>query len=252
MVSPRPSILDAARAHAEALFGPGACEPRGVSQICAAVRVQGGPLHVLAIGPHAPKSEQDFFALNLARARSDALLTSSQNLRCEPMLSHRLQGTYVAELEALRAALHKSAPPVCAILSASGNLPREHVAYADGTPKLVLTTREGAKNALNHWREPPFSVVALPELSPRIALSWLTERYPSVSVEAGPRTTGPLYAAPPCIDELLLSRYEGALVPEALGGALPDDATLFHGLTLSHRSEREEESGHWIFERWLR
>ncbi len=246
------AATDEARALAEALYGPGVCQPRHVSQVCAAVRLrQAGPLHVLAIGPQAPKSEHDFFALNFARARSAALLTSAQNLRSEPMLSHTLAGTYAAGLTGLRAALGHTEAPLVAILSASGDLPREHVAYRDGTPKLVLTTPEGAK-ALSTWADAPFQVVSFPELSARAALEWLKPRYTAVSIEAGPHTAHALYRAPSLVDELLLSRFEGALEPDAVGPALPDDATLFAGLHCVHRSERQEPSGRWVFERWLR
>lgn len=244
-----------ARALAQALYGEGIWDdsPR-TSHICAAVRRPNGRLHVLDIGSHeVPRSEHDFFALNLTRARADALLTSSANLRSEPFLSHHLQGTHAQELAALRLALGKAEKPVVAILTASGNIPRDHGAFRDGTPKVILTTPQGAATLL-HFPAELARVVVLPALSPSAALAWLKQRHAHISLEAGPRTTSALYEQDAsAIDELLLSLFEGPLeTQDSVGNALPEDAVLFGEKSLKHRSVREEPSGRWVFERWAR
>ncbi|MFT3927175.1 MAG: dihydrofolate reductase family protein [Myxococcales bacterium] len=245
-------LVSRARELAEAQFGLDVLGFHGVSQVSATARGSDGRLHVLDIGsPATPQSEADFFGLNLARARSDALLTSAENVRREPALSHRLAGAHALALTALRRALGKANPPLCAILSGSGNLPLEHPVWHDGTPKLVLTRPEGSAE-LERRLGARAQVIALPDLSARTALSWLRAQVPNVSVEAGPSTSGQLFEAPPMVDELLLSRFEGALSPAALGKALPDDALLFRGLRCVHETSLPAREGTWLFQRWVR
>jgi riboflavin biosynthesis pyrimidine reductase len=249
------SLAHAAQDLAESLFGPGACGGQGVIHCCDTARNHDGRLHVLRIGPHAPRSEHDFFALNLTRARADALLTTAENLRSEPELSHALAGIHAVELAALRAELlGKTEKPHCAILTRSGDLPLVHPVWSDGTPKLVFTEPENA-GALQHKLDQRAQVVAVRELTPRKAIQWLKQELGAevVGIEAGPRTVGELYESPALVDELVLSRFASAgLAPEALGGVLPADARLFAGMTCVHESTREEPSGCWVFQRWVR
>lgn len=244
-----------AREEAEALFGVGVAETTGVTQVSATVRAEDGLLHVLAIGENPPKSATDFFALNLARARADAVLTSAANVRSEPMLSHRLAGPAAASLAALRVALGKSQPLTCVILTASGNLPLEHPIWSDGSSKVVLTLPTASEQLAAHLGVRA-QVVALEELTPRSAIAWLKRRAHTIDVEAGPSTTSALYSSSdadaPLVNELLLSRFEGPLEPAALGRALPPDELLLRGLTCVHESRRQEVSGPWVFQRWVR
>lgn len=251
-MSPETQALAAqAREAAEGLFGRGVTETVGVTQVSATVRAPDGLLHVIDIGSDAPKSEYDFFALNFARARADAILTSAENIRREPRLSHELAGTAAASLIALRQTWKKSAAPLCVILSASGSLPLQHPVWSDGTTKVVLTLPD-ARERIQLRLGSRARVVGLELLTPRTALTWLSERAKTIDVEAGPTTSSQLYAAPPMVEELLLSRFEGELEPTALGRALPSDDILFHGLTCVHETRREEASGPWVFQRWLR
>jgi riboflavin biosynthesis pyrimidine reductase len=240
-----------ARACAESLFGKGVVESTGVTQVSAVVRAPDGRLRVIDIGNDPPRSETDFFALNLARARADAILTSAENIRREPMLSHRLAGLHADGLEALRSVLAKSAPRLCAVLTGSGDLPREHPVWEDGTEKFVLTV-PGVGQKVRALLGNRAQIVELPDLTPRSAVAWLRQRVETIDVEAGPRTTNALYQAPALIDELLLSRFEGVLPSPKVGGALPPDAELFEGLSCVHEVRRDEESGPWVFQRWRR
>lgn len=245
-----------------ALYGPEPLLTRGVVHVTSAVRMQGGALRVIAIGPGAPRSASDFFVLNACRARADALLTTASILRSEPTVVHSLQGPSAPLLAAYRReVLHKERPPLCAILTRGGQLPREHPVWNDGTDKLVLTTPEAAEplRALLgslFARAPegaPASpeVLALAELDARSALVLLAQRgHALVSVEAGPSTTGPLYREPSVVDELLLSLFEGPRGGVQLGGELP--AGLLTGRACTGESVRDEESGRWRFQRWRR
>ena len=243
----------AAQAHeaAEALFGPGVTDHVGVTHVSATVRTPDGRLHVIAIGESAPRSASDFFALNLARARADAILTSAENIRREPTLSHQLAGPAARALAALRTSLGKIQPPACAILSLSGDLPLAHPVWNDGTRKLVLTSAATWARLADHLGERA-EVIGLPDLTPRSAVAWLRTRAGTIEVEAGPSTAGQLYDEPSLVTELLLSRFEGELAESALGRPLPSESTLLHGLSCVHEVRREEASGPWVFQRWLR
>jgi hypothetical protein len=50
----------------------------------------------------------------------------------------------------------------------------------------------------------------------------------------------------------MLSLYEGAMTPEALGPALPADDALFGGLHCQSDVSSLEASGPWRFQHWTR
>lgn len=231
-----------------ALYGARPLATRGVLHVPAA-RAE-GPLRVLRIGEGAPKSETDFFVLNLCRARCDAILTTAENLRREPGLRHDLQGSAAAPLAAYRReVLKKSEPPLCAVLTRSGDLPAEHAVWSDWTRKVVLSGQPLSAEVRERFGS-DVACVHLDGLDARAACAWLRDQGAAlVSVEAGPSTAGTLYGADSVVDELLLSLYEGdAAVP--LGGALPVDVT--GGLRCTADVERAEASGRWRFQRWAR
>jgi riboflavin biosynthesis pyrimidine reductase len=245
------SVLAEVEADIAALYGS-LPTPRGVVHVVSAARGADGRLHVLRIGPDAPKSSTDFFVLQLCRARADAVLTTAEILRAEPGLSLAFAGGRAAGLAAYRRALGKERLS-CVILTRTGDLPDEHPLWHDELDRLVLTTYESAPE-LRDRLAGRAEVLASSEPDPRMALAVLRGRgKPCVSVEAGPSTAGTLYGAATVIDELWLSRVElSALRPEQLGGALPDDVSLFARLRLASEQTRDEESGPWRFQRWLR
>jgi len=255
---------------AQRIYGPALPDVSGVLHVVSAARVDtpvsavsidtAEPLHAIRIGEHAPRSDTDFFVLNFWRAHCDAILTTAQVARAEPSLSHALQGPLAQGLEAYRErVLGKSKPPLCALLSASGEISPAHPMFRDALDYLILTTpavapqlraafaAQGTQGAKRENVE----VLTRHAWDVRSALSLLGARGArTLQVEAGPSTAAQLYAAPCCVDHLMLSRFAGSLPPQALGPALPEDARLFRDLQLESTTACQEPSGRWHFQHW--
>ena len=239
---------------AEELYGPSAKLPvRGVLHVVSAFEHVDSRLHVINIGPKAPKSASDFFVLNFWRAHADAVLTTAAVVRAEPKLSHELQGDHAAALSIYREQyLGRRDVPLCAILSASGELPSDHRIWQDRLRNHVLTA-PGRVQALQAQLGTRASVVGIDALDPARAIDWLfAQGAQCVLIEAGPRTAGQLYGSHGGVDHLMLSRCGAQVAPEAIGRALPDSTQLFAGLTRRCETEHHEESGPWWFSRWDR
>ena len=172
------------------LYGSDLAAPHGVVHVVSAARASDGLLHVLAIGPHAPRSDTDFFVLQLCRARADAVLTSARILRDEPELSLALVGPWAEALARhRREELHKP-ELTCAILTRSGDIARSHPLFSEPVHKLVLTS---ADRKVELGRElaglANVEVVAGEHTDARSALELLKARGCSaISIEAGPAT----------------------------------------------------------------
>lgn len=228
-----------------ALYGAPLGAMRGVLHVVAVAEEDGAP-RVLKIGPHAPKSVEDFFVLNVARARVDSILVTGAVLRAEPELRYELTGPGESArgLAAFRESLGQGEPPILLVLTA-GELALDHPALHSWARPIVFTTREAAARL----RGGAIEIVGVSRPSARAAIAYLLgERgCRSVSIEAGPRTAAPLYDPPPVIDELMRSVYDGPLDPRARGGELPSPSHLER--TSSTRSMRDPA---WRFERWSR
>ena len=233
---------------AAALYGPAATRPvHGVLHVVSAVEVD-GRLHVIKIGPTAPKSEHDWFVLNYWRAHADAIVTTAAIVRAEPALSHELQGAHAAYRSQR---LHKSEPLV-AILTRAGDLPLEHPVWRDRARNYVLTTPERA-TALRASLTTRATVTGIADLDLLRAIDWLfAQGARCILIEAGPSTANQLYASGHGVDHLLLSRYLGGIDPSAIGGPLAAPARLFAGLSRVAATDITEPSGLWRFERWDR
>jgi riboflavin biosynthesis pyrimidine reductase len=236
-----------------ALFGSSPLTRTGVVHVTYAARDAQGRLCPLRIGPGVPRSETDFFVLSACRARADAILTSAQNVRSEPGLSHALSGRWAAALAAYRLALGKHAAPRVAILTRSGDLPQPHPIWNDGTPKVLVTGVEHAEGLAARWAGSA-QVAGLAAPSARSACAWLRAQGAGlISVEAGPTSAGALYQEPSLVDELLLTLWEDASPHAALlAPPLPEDALLVRGLSLAGSAQREEAGHSFRFERWAR
>lgn len=240
---------------ARELYGEVPEQLGGVVHVVSCVRAQGGRLHVIKIGPAAPKSERDFFVLNFWRAQCDGILTTAQVVRAEPNLSHELQGPCAAELAAYRRdVLGKREAPLVAIMSQSGVLPPEHRVFRDRAKVSVLTSAATASQltaALGARAE----VVGFDSLNVFEGVDFLRSRGARmIMIEAGPSTASKLYEFPGgVVQHLLLSICEAEPIPPAaIGGALPENAELFASMGQLSETVFQEQSGPWRFTRWRR
>ncbi len=215
-------------------------------------------LTTLRICEATPPSETDRFALALARARADAIVTTGRILREEPQLDHGLElaGDAAGALAAWRRErLGRGEPPWSAVLTSGRDLDPGHRLFAGPTRPLVLTSAEGARRLEGVAAGGAIEVAVPPEPGVRGAVAFLLARgCRTVSIEAGPSTSAELYRSPLLVDELLLSIYEEPHLDDAVRGRdfLPL-AELEAQLGAATRVERRNESGaRWSFRRMRR
>jgi len=232
------------------IYGQDPASSTGVIHPAAAARASDGDLHVLRIGPYAPKSPHDFFLLQAVRARADVILTSSANLRAEPDLVHDFVGDSAHALADYRAqVVLKARPPLVFILTQSGDLPGRHPVWSDASDKHVLAPSQALSRVRS--RVPADTVVhALDDLNLRVAVALARSMgHRTLSIEAGPSLSRSCYGADSVVDELCLSIcHQRDLAPAALGGALPPDHVLFAGRSLAGAVFEIED---WSFARYL-
>ncbi|MCR9166469.1 MAG: dihydrofolate reductase family protein [Nannocystaceae bacterium] len=210
---------------------------------------------VIRIEPDSPKSDADFFALNLTRARADIILTTGQILRDEPELEYALPDAWSDAMTAWReAALGRTAPPKVAVLTSGRGIDPEHPAFHGWASPVVLTSTDAAR-ALRRDLPAHVRVIGLPSTEPRDVVATLrADGAKTIAIEAGPSTARALYAEPSIVDELSWSQYCGPDLAHELRGRVvfpesPDAGTLRQtapAVTL------EESSGKWRFSRHVR
>ncbi len=214
---------------------------------------------VIHIGPEAPTSGADAFVLDLARARSDFVLTSGAILRAEPDLRHD-RPVRPASADALarwrREVLGMATGPRTVVLSRGLDLDCTHPALHAGS--LVLTGPAGAQRLAGPAGRAGLELRELDPAGPREALASLaaegTEHAgaPRISVELGAQAAEPLYREPVAIDELWLATFlENDLPPIARGAAFlaPRRIREIFGAPMTRVIHREP-SGSWSFERY--
>jgi riboflavin biosynthesis pyrimidine reductase len=226
----------------------------GVLHVAAVAPAPDGELRVLRVGPGAPRSATDDFALSLARARVDAIVTTGRILRHEPATTHVLIGpaSQCADLRAWRALrLGRDRPPRSAVLSSGRELDLDHPLLRAAERPLVLTGSAAASRLTEAARARGIEVVGVEPLDLRGALAALREHgMRAIGIEAGPDTALGLYEPPLAVDELMLSVYEGPALPaEVLGGPFIAEERIARLLPRRSRSARE---GAWRFERHAR
>jgi riboflavin biosynthesis pyrimidine reductase len=235
----------------EALFGDRLEEPAGVVHVASAIETQSGELATLRIGKGTPTSATDGFVLDLARARADAIVTTGQILRDEPML-RLLPGPDSTRWR--RERIGKLDPPLLLVLSTGRALPPQHPIFGCGAEVIVFIGSAGAAQ-LERARFPdPPEICAVRTPGLRAAIDFLRRRGArSISIEAGASTSANLYNDPLAVDELLLSVFEGALASNMRAGALPSLPQLRRLLPAGPPPfELQEPSGSWRFHRLLR
>jgi len=236
---------------------------RGVVHVVAVWRPDTWPAErpavVMRIVPSTPRSDADAFVLALARARADAILTSGSNLRAEPDLVHRPDpGDAAADLLARyrREALGKRVAPRSAVLTRGvpGRLDLRHPLLDAGS--LLVVPRAAARALEPEAARRGLEILALDVAGPREAVAALTRErgLRDLTVELGPSASRPLYESPPRVDELWLSTWLEATLPDEVRGepfALPAGLHSIFGEACT-RVERREPSGRWRFERFRR
>ncbi|HJL20172.1 MAG TPA: hypothetical protein RMH99_31185 [Sandaracinaceae bacterium LLY-WYZ-13_1] len=245
------ATADDVDAAARRLFGAALGAACGVLHVTSVARED--PLQVIRVGPDAPKSATDFFVLQLARARVEAILVTGSVLRAEPTLRYELAAPFTEALRAWRRRAGLAAPPLVAVLTRDAALPADHPTWTSWARPVVLTDAPTAA-ALRARLPARVQIVAHPAPSPRAALAHLrgARGCRGISVEAGPRVAAPLYAPPVAVDELLLGVFEGPLPETARAGALVDEPTLEGAMRrVGGPTAVREPSGVWRFSRWL-
>lgn len=237
----------------EATYGAAALPAAAVLHVTAVWAAPSGARLTLRIGPASPRSPRDRFALGLARARCDAVLTTGRILREEPALRHRYLDEAAGEAALAawrRATTGRTQRPETVILTGGNALDFHHPVFHDGAP-VTLFTGEPAAAALRPAAPSGVRVLDDPAPSARRAVEVLRGEGKSVCVEVGASSSAGLYDAPSRVEELMLSTFLGAELPEAARGPRFEmDRLAAIGAHRVGASELREASGSWRFERY--
>ncbi|MBX3250904.1 MAG: dihydrofolate reductase family protein [Myxococcales bacterium] len=195
---------------------------RGVVHVCALHAPGDGTLRNVRVGADSPKSPYDRFALDLARARADAIFITGKILRDEPTLRYAMPPA----LKAWRARVGHQAPPQLVVLTRGEGVDLSHPALTSEDVRPVLFTSAEAAAALRAQGDPHFTIVGHGEPSLGAAIAWArSEGARTLVLEAGPSTVRPLYDEG-AIDELALSVFRGPVVEACRGATVFTEAEL--------------------------
>lgn len=234
------------------LLGPSSVPPRGVLQTAAVTRAG----EIIRVGAHAPKSAWDFFALHLARASADAIVTTGKILRDEPTLRYDLEGagTLPEALHAYRAEVAQRMPRAKVyVLSSGRDLDLAHPALRGWAEPVLALPTDAPSDIEARARGVGIAVRRFDALSLRGLVEALAREHACVSIEAGPSSSRALYDAPSRVDTLWLSRFEDVVDERARGERFVDDVTRARALgEARHVVTLDEPSGAWTFSRYAR
>lgn len=241
---------------ARALFGSSLDKRPAVSHSFAAWRVaEGEPLRTIRINEHSPKSDLDFLALHIARARADGIIITGKILRDEPMLRFDLRadprwGDALLSWRERHWGICNR--PWLLILTGTGEIDFEHPVFHGWVRPLIFTTDRTATRKL---AAAPCPVVAdeAPDIRRAVQHLRVARGCDCVSIEAGPSTARSLYERPMAVKELLLSVYLEPWLDERAQGAplikLSEVREMFRSETSAAHRERGQ---HWSFHRLRR
>ena len=241
---------------ARALFGSMLDTRPAVSHSFAAWKAaEEAPLTTILINEHSPKSDLDFLALHIARARADAIIITGKILRDEPKLSFDLRADprwKDALLQWRERRWGIFDPPWLLILTGRGEIDFSHPVFHGWARPLIFTSDRAASRKLSGSPCPVVSDEA-PDIRRAIQHLQLARGCECISIEAGPSTARALYDDPMVVKELLLSVYlERSLDSRAKGQPLvklSDVRRLFRTETsATHR----DLGHHWSFHRLRR
>lgn len=268
---PTPAALVAERVHRLYHHGGGEhgggegeeslTDPAGVIHVAAVGREPDGELVVLKINHATPHSAHDRFALDLARARADVIVTTGAILRSEPSLRYELASDRADALHTWRMdQLGRPTPPLVVVLTGREDIDLDHPTLHGWAQPWIFTNVDCAK-AL-HGRLPQHvGLAGVPSPDLQTLVDWARRRFDArtITIEAGPSTTRPLYqelgegGGPGLVDELMLSVFEGTIPSAARGQPFVSEHTLQRYFSRRHEGEVvQEESGPWRFIRLLR
>jgi len=241
------------------LYGTAAMPGHGVVQVVAVAERTAAEgdreLDVIRIGPDAPRSDTDFFVLNLVRAWADAIVVSGEIIRREPELSYALgerpdwQGT-AGTLRDWRERRGFVGPQVLVVLTRSGDLPLDHPVWTSIDRAEIHTGREGERKIGDLARARGIGMFVSDDPGPRRVVTELRARGRRCSIETGPRSSAPLYGSPGLVDEVFRSVYTGRLLEAAVGPRFSELEEIELGPWRARSLALEE--GPWRFERWTR
>ena len=258
MAAPLVELTDAASVDraARMLFGSPLDTRPAVSQSFAAWRAsQEAPLTTIDINEHAPKSELDWLALHISRARADGIIITGKILRDEPNLRYDLEadprwGDALIQWRRRRWGLID--PLWLLVLTASGDIDFNHPVFHGWVRPMIFTTDRVATRKLAAAPCPVISDEA-PDMRRAIQHLHISRECECVSIEAGPSTSRGLYERPMAVKELLLSVYLEPTLHEGAKGdplvTLAEIRRLFHNETSAmHRDGGKQ----WSFYRLRR
>lgn len=236
-------------------------DPAGVIHVAAVGREPDGELVVLKINQATPRSAHDRFALDLARARADVIVTTGAILRSEPSLRYELASDRADALHTWRMdQLGRPTPPLVVVLTGREDIDLDHPTLHGWAQPWIFTNVDCAR-AL-HGRLPRHvGLAGVPSPDLQTLVDWARRRFDArtITIEAGPTTTRPLYQlpregeGPGLVDELMLSVFEGTIPSAARGQPFVSEHTLERYFDRRHEGEVvQEESGPWRFIRLLR
>lgn len=213
------------------------------------------PLVTIRINEHSPKSDLDFLALHIGRARADAIVITGKILRDEPELSYDLHadsrwGEALTHWRQCRWGLLE--PPWLLILTDSGEFDLRHPVFSGWARPVIFTNDRTATRKLAAAPCPVISDES-PDINRAIQHLQLAYECECISIEAGPSTVRSLYKRPMPVKELLLSVYlESSLDERAQGDTLiklSEVRAMFRTETSATHREGEQ---HWSFHRLRR
>ncbi len=241
------------------LYGSDFVGERGVVHVTAVWADASAAYTTLRITPATPTNRYDRTALNLARARADAIVTTGKILREEPTVTHAFLGP-VPHTQALQqwrmAVLGQERPPISLVLTSGRALDLEHPMFHSHTVPMVFTTAAAAQRLAVSKRVRALRIAGVADPTLRGAIDYLQTEHgaKTIVIEAGPTTSRDLYRIPIALDELLLSVCHATEIPaEAHGGPFLGRAAL--DCLLPSRSEPFDDRTSdtpWSFERRTR
>lgn len=195
----------------------------------------------------------------IARARADAILTSTGRLRREPDLDHRLDATASPRraLEAWRRdVLRKPEPPVSLIFAADEAPDLDHPVFHHRARAVVYTSRRIGWHLESRAADHGVEVVAVDEPTLPQAVGFLRGAFgaATLAIETEPAEAMALYGAAPTVDEVMLSACRAPRVPaDAVAAPFLTAEQLVRAFPDVSKPHRVDAGGvEWSFHRFRR